>query len=57
MSPQNEDPEVLEEAAVVRRPYEGPAIVESAVFETLALACGKTSGVAFCDLIGPLSSS
>lgn len=39
-----------------RRPYEAPAVVESAVFETLALACGKTSVEAVCDFLGQSAS-
>ncbi len=32
----------------VRRPYEAPAIAESAAFETLALACAVTGGERMC---------
>jgi hypothetical protein len=38
---QNDDPK---EPGPVRRPYEAPAIVETADFETLALACNQTFG-------------
>ncbi len=31
--------------AGARRPYEAPRVVDSAVFETLALTCGKTDTV------------
>jgi len=40
-----------------RRPYAAPEIVESATFETLALACGKTSGNDICDFSTGTSGS
>jgi len=50
MSHQNEDDtSVRDETQAPRRSYEVPAVIESATFETLALACGKTPGVFECD--------
>jgi hypothetical protein len=39
-----------------RRPYEAPAVTDSAAFETLALACGKTVGVFECEFVGETAS-
>ncbi len=44
------------EPAGDRKPYEQPAIDESADFETLALTCGKVSGVACEDAGGTTNS-
>lgn len=46
-SSQDQDSEPGRDAS--RRPYTPPAIVESATFETLALACGKQNGQFSCD--------
>lgn len=41
-----------------KRPYEPPEVVETAVFETLALGCKLSPGEsAACDFIGPQFSS
>lgn len=40
-----------------RRPYEAPAVADSAVFETLALACGKTVGELECELTASETAS
>ena len=34
-----------------KRPYEAPAVEEDETFETLALACGKASGIT-CIMTG-----
>jgi hypothetical protein len=36
------DPAHDDEPAPARKPYEKPAFVHETVFETMALACGKT---------------
>jgi len=41
----------------VRRPYVAPEIVESATFETLALACGKQPGQGQCELTSSTTES
>ncbi len=40
-----------------RRAYEPPAIEETASFETLALACGKTVGDGSCPYNGGTQNS
>ncbi len=43
----NDDNKVRDEApAEAREPYEPPAVVSEEIFETLAIACGKSSGPA-----------
>lgn len=37
-----------EQAGDERRPYEPPAVLEEAEFETLAMACGKLAGTIAC---------
>lgn len=52
MDERDTDPVVSNpELSPTRRGYEAPAIVESAHFETLALACGQTptTGTTLCD--------
>jgi hypothetical protein len=39
-----------EEPTGAREPYEKPAVISEEVFETLALACGKSSGA--CAITG-----
>lgn len=46
-----------DKASPKREPYVPPAILESAEFETLALACGKTSGVYECEEYTGLTDS
>ncbi|MCC6876743.1 MAG: hypothetical protein IT378_20740 [Sandaracinaceae bacterium] len=40
-----------------RRRYEAPKVEDTAAFETLALACGKTVGTYECTLGGGYSAS
>lgn len=45
-----------EEKVSTKRRYEKPEVLESAMFETLALACGKISGLS-CVQNGGLGAS
>ena len=52
----NEDNKVRDEApGDTREPYEAPAVVSEEIFETLAIACGKTGGP-FCLANGGINS-
>ena len=54
-----DDPELDENRPhrPARRAYEAPAVVDSAVFETLALTCGKTTSETTCtDFLGTTNS-
>jgi hypothetical protein len=44
-----------EEPTGVKEPYEQPAVITEEVFETLALACGKTGGFG-CATQGGINS-
>jgi hypothetical protein len=53
----NEDDKKLRNQALPEAddPYEPPAVISEEIFETLAIACGKTGG-AFCIANGGINS-
>ena len=50
-----EDTKKPEEPTGAREPYEPPAVISEEVFETLAVACGKTGGFG-CAANGGINS-
>jgi hypothetical protein len=43
-----EDQSTTRDSAPAKKPYTKPEFRYERVFETMALACGKTAGVGFC---------